>query len=198
MRVEGHVRPVPELTPTGLKMYSVTRVLSPYFDEAISEEQIPEFFIKRAQERGTLVHRFCGAYALKLFVPDLPEAYQGYGSSFAPWLDQYVEEVVFAERRLYDYDLGFLGHPDLFCKLIGQSFYSLFDIKTPTTKHTVWKLQLSAYTHLCRKNGFNPGWVGSIQLDRDGGWPTISKHEYAERDIGVFLGLLQARRYLDS
>jgi len=194
MPVEGHAI----YAPRGRRLYSVTEVLGCYFQEFMEKSRVASFIIEHAAAKGTLVHQWCVAYAMGLFVPDLPGEYQGYCRSFAAWFDTYVDKVIFMEERLHDYDLGFYGHPDLLCRVRHHDFDSLFDLKTPIAHSVLWGLQLSAYYHLLKKNGYNPAWAGSLQLDPDGGSPRVTKHVYAERDLAVFLSGLTIRRYVDA
>jgi hypothetical protein len=208
-----------KIGPNGLKMYSVTAVLSPYFREAMEKSGVSMSTLEHASSKGTLVHSFCYRYALGIFGQKLPEDYAGYGQSFIKWADRYLKRVIWMERELVDPEFGYFGHPDIFCELIDQTFLSLIDLKTPIQYSTLWKLQLSAYRRLILVNkawGIREemewplsgaktfdGWVpeircGSLQLDQDGGMPKYKPHDYSEADVGIFFGLLQGRRYIDS
>jgi hypothetical protein len=184
------------LAPSGLKMYSVTTVTSPYFYEMMRLSGVKEEVYGHASSKGTLVHKVCQCYALSLPTNSLPPEYEGYGLSFVRWFDRYVQEVIWTEKELVDEELGFYGHPDLLVRFKGQSFLSLPDIKTPTTYSSLWKIQLSAYKHLVKKSGEDPAWCGSLMLNKDGKMPRVIKHHYAARDLAVFLELLDARRYI--
>ena len=192
-----------KIGPNGLKMFSVTTCTSPYFYEMMRLSGVNEETIGHASGKGTWVHKFCQCYALNLFTKPLPMEYEGYGQSFIRWADRYIEEVIWCEKYMEDIELGFYGTADLLVRLKGQSFISLVDLKTPTTYSTLWKIQLSAYRHLVRKwlagrASHAPEWCGSLMLDKDGKMAKVVKHEYAARDLAVFLELLDARRYITT
>ncbi len=181
-----------------IKMYSVTQVLSPWANEHFQQQGISNKKLANAAAKGSLVHQFCEAYALCLPLPVLPDIYKGYGESFKLWFDKYVKKVIWVEKELRDEELGFLGHPDLLCEVdFGKGpVLALPDLKTPVQYSAFWQVQLSAYLHLVRKAFWNPEWVGSIQVDINGGFPKPHKHVYAERDLAIFISALQVRRYL--
>jgi hypothetical protein len=194
------MKPSPVYSSTGLRAYSVTRVLSPWAEESFRESGVTEKMLTHAAGKGTLCHDWIQGYAQGLLVKPVPEAYRGYTRSAQLWTDKYVDEVVWVEKELWDNNLGIYGHPDMLAmvKLRSEPILALVDWKTPVQYSKLWKLQLSAYTHLLRLNGFFPEWVGSVQLDVDGDMPRVVKHEYAETDMAYYLQALNVKRYLDS
>ncbi len=182
-----------------MKLFSVTEVLSPWSNEKFQKQGISEKKLSVASGKGTLVHDWClNGYALALPKTALPDQYKGYGESFVKWFDKYVTRVIGVEKKLKDEELGIIGHPDLLSEVdFGKgSVLGLIDLKTPIEYSVYWQVQLSAYLHLVRKAGWNPEWVGSLQLDPNGGWPKPKKHVYSERDFAIFLAALQCRRFL--
>ena len=157
---------------------------------------IPAKTLARAADRGTMVHGYCAAYAegLPLVGVDLPLT--GYVSSFKNWFDFAVEEVLLVEGRLEDPTLGFFGHPDLIAKIRGDRFYSVVDIKTPTTLQRVWAGQMAAYRRLAEIRF--PGQIDrafSLRLDGKGGVAKVKEYTDDKRDLAAFLSAVNATRY---
>src|SRR3972149_2373967 len=154
-----------------IEQYSVTQVLSPYFNV---KGKIPQGRIEVGIICGNEVHKFCTTTAKREWIPK-PILYEGYCDSFLWWFDNCVEEVILVEERLEDTIMGFFGHPDLILKIKGNRYPSVFDLKTPATKSKLWRAQIAAYTHLALKNGYgpvlDPG--GSLRLKEDGGHPKM-------------------------
>jgi hypothetical protein len=189
-----------------MKIFSVTEVLSPWINEKFQRQGVSQKKLAVASGKGTLVHHWSLSYALGIYAKELPELYQGYGNSYKLWHDEFVIEVIWVEKELIDPELGIKGHPDLLAYLKGswmpslkkEKILALPDLKTPVDDNmrAFWQIQLSTYLHLVKKAGWNPDWVGSLQLDPKGGFPKPHRHRFAERDMAIFLSALQVRRYL--
>ena len=179
-----------------IKYYSVTEVLSPWSNEKFQQQGITEKKLMVAAAKGTLCHSWCEAYLLDLPLPTVPEIYQGYTKSFALWADKFVRRVLWTEKELTDEQLFYKGHPDFlaYCDFSKGEVLALPDLKTPIQYSVFWEAQLGGYLNLVRKEGWFPDWVGSLQLQQDGGWPKPKKLENPEIGLAKFLVALQARR----
>jgi hypothetical protein len=86
MGTNGHVDV--KIGPNGLKIYSSTAVLSPYFKEAMEKSKVRQEVIDHASGKGTLVHSHAyryaqderQAYETALGVPDetFPESFKAF------------------------------------------------------------------------------------------------------------------------
>lgn len=173
-----------------MRLYSVTEVLSPFADFS----RVNPTTLENAAARGSRVHSICAAIAQDLWVPEIPDECAGYIESFRGWFE-YVDEVVGVEVELKDLDLGFVGHLDLMLKLRGDFDLSITDLKTPVTKHPLWKAQLAAYKHLAEKAGYKIKRVFSLRLSPEGKAPKVEEYLDSAQDLRAFLAALTAYRY---
>ena len=170
---------------------SVTQVLSPWSDFSKVRPDV----LDEAAERGSLVHRACGAIATGLWSPPVPEEYAGYIVSFKGWFFQYVESVVIAEPELVHPVYGYCGHPDLIVRMKGDSVNTLIDLKTPAAKYKTWRIQLAAYWMLTGDN-CSCGRAMSLRLRKDGATPIADEYTGSlVGDFSVFLSCLQAWKF---
>lgn len=173
----------------------MTTVLSPFQDFSRVRPDV----LEAACERGSKVHAAAAAYALEVWSPALPEELQGYFTSFTTWFDAYVDEVVLVEPEWIDEELGYGGHPDLLCRMRGDSFLSLPDLKTPLAGQKSWGPQCSAYRRLGIKKGYDVRRNFSVRL-RPNGAPALVT-EYSgnyEFDLGIFLNALAVFKYFNG
>lgn len=158
----------------------VTSVLSPF--SGLSS--VPEEILNKAKERGTEVHKICGA--IMLGFPPSETIYQGYIDSFKKWSDK-----------------NFIAQPErFFCdvhKITGEcdGIYEengelvLFDIKTPIKESKTWPLQGSAYAYLSRNNGHPISRIEFIKLSKNGDAPVV--YTYQE-NFELFISCLEVYR----
>lgn len=176
---------------------SVTRIIAPW----VKFDHVPQDRLRAAAERGTRIHAACRSIAEGIgFFPmsEDDRAIAGYVQSFRRWLQIVVKEVIFTEGELRDDRFGFVGHPDLFV-LARNGEALLVDLKSPVTKSKTWRLQLSAYAHLCRQAGYFPDRIGSLRLHPEGKPPRMDWYEEsALQDFNVFLSCLNAYRFFNS
>ena len=179
-----------------IEQVSVTQVFEPYYNV---KGKIPQARIEGGIVRGNEVHKFSTSTAKKEWYPK-PILYEGYCDSFLWWFDNCVEEVLLVEERLEDLIFGFFGHPDLILKIKGNVWPCVVDLKTPATKHKLWRAQIAAYTHLAIKNGFGPDLSpgGSLRLKEDGGHPKMDYYDFQHGDLAAFLSLLNWTRWLNG
>lgn len=172
---------------------SVTEVLQPWADFS----RIPPAVLEAAAVRGTAVHQACEAIAKGLFIGTLSESIEPYVRSFSSWFDFMVDEVLLAEDRLIDIELGFHGEPDLIIKSKSEGII-LIDNKTPVALQKSWKLQLSAYRHLADKNIVTPDRVGSLRLHPEGKVARMDYYDNSARDFNVFLQCLNLHNFFKT
>lgn len=177
-----------------MQLYRVTKILSTYADYS----KIPVSILEHAQERGTIVHKVCGNYALGIYSP-APEEYKGYIKSFTDWFNEYVDEVLFVEKEFQEKALGFFGHPDIGLIIRGDKKPSLCDLKTPISHSRLWRLQLAAYKHLLLKKYPTLSRVFSLRLDPAGGKPKFKDYTdtYLE-DLNIFLSAINVHRFIEG
>jgi hypothetical protein len=113
---------------------------------------IPIDVLANACIRGQTVHRYCSAWAKKLWIPDVEPEYALYFAAFNDWAEKNIEVVLHADERLYDDSRRFSGEFDMIIQVAGRKI--LLDIKTSHAPSKTWPMQLSAYAHLCELNGY--------------------------------------------
>lgn len=174
------------------RLPTVTEVLSPWSDFSKIRPDVLEL----AAERGSMVHRACGAMAKGVWAPQVPLEYAGYVESFRGWLYQYVEDVLLVEPKLVHPVYGYCGHPDLIVRMKGDDVYSLPDLKTPAVTYKTWRPQMAGYKELSESNGYPIGRVFSVRLKKDGKPPIIDEYTGSlAGDFAIFLSCLQAWKY---
>ena len=177
-------------------MIRVTEALKPFTDFSMIHPDVLDY----ASERGTVIHKACCNWVNMVFVPthSWPPDYTGYFHSFIDWYRNYVEEVVDTEIELLDQELGYLGHPDLLCVIIGDTKITLVDLKTPLAESPIWKPQLAAYRHLAIWNGYDIGRVGSLRLKPDGGRAIFTEYTDEKANFAAFLNALMIAKYFQG
>lgn len=174
------------------KIPSVTKVLSPWSDFSM----IPPDVLAMASERGSMVHRACGAMAKGVWAPQVPQEYAGYVESFSIWFRQAVVEALLVEPELVHPVYGYCGHPDLIVRIKGDNAYSLLDLKTPAVAYKSWRVQLAAYRELANANDCPIGRVFSVRLKKDGKLPIVNEFTGSTSgDFSIFLSCLQAWKF---
>jgi hypothetical protein len=152
--------------------------------------------LEKAKSRGSNVHAICAAILQDLWVPAIDEDCRLYIESFQLWRKTALDHVILIEQKLIDENLGFCGHPDLICLLNGNMQLVLVDFKTPRVKSKSWRLQLAAYKHLAKVNGFDVSRVGSLRLSPDGNMPIFDEYtEASGQDLNIFLSALNCHRF---
>jgi len=125
---------------------------------------VPLEILANACLRGDKVHAYCTAWARDLWVSDVEEEYKPYFDAFVQWASANVEEVLHTSNRLYDDTLRFTGEFDMIVRLKGSNQVVLLDIKTSSTRSKTWGVQLAAYAHLCKLNGYHFDKVINLHL----------------------------------
>jgi len=180
-----------------MQIPSVTQVLSPWS----KYDAIPPEVLQAAQERGIRVHGACFAICLGLWSPPIPEEWQGYVKSFRWWLENAVAEIILVEPELRSAPPNpqFEGHPDLVVRMVGESYLSLADLKTPVNHFKSWAVQCAAYKKLCLDNGYEVRRIFSLRIAKDGSPPKANDYTGSyEFDLGIFLNALACWRYFNE
>lgn len=120
---------------------SVTQILRPFINS--------DWFLPEHAERGSAVHSAAAAHLKGAYVPPLAPDHQPYFDSFRKWAEVSIDTVILVEERIIDPGLGFCGQPDLVCVMRGDTGNTLADFKTSQAVQKWWRLQSSAYSHLC-------------------------------------------------
>lgn len=147
------------------------RLLYPRVSEIIGKQTerqmraIPIETLANACLRGTIVHGYCTSHLKSLFA-EYEEEYIPYINAFIEWCDEFVDYLIYSEVRLYDDEKKFTGKFDAIVKLKNSTKTALIDIKTSATSSLSWPIQLAAYKHLCKLNGYNPDYVWNIHLKK--------------------------------
>lgn len=133
----------------GVKQDSVSHILRFLSREAY--EDINQYKLDNAADRGTAVHNACEALYKYKTIECTPDV-EPYVMAFVAFLKDHKCEFTDIEKPLADTDLGIAGTPDL-CGLVdGEE--SIVDMKAQgAIKKTLVKAQLNAYKHLREKNG---------------------------------------------
>lgn len=179
-----------------MNLISVTQALAPFNDFSM----VPPDRLEAAKQRGLRLHAAAAAKLTGTFqiVPLLPED-AGYWESLSAWIDDYVDHVYDVEPELTDEKFGFVGHPDLVCKLsIGKGMYAVPDWKTPVQASKSWRIQSAAYVHLASINyrHHSHTWRGfMVQPHPEGKQAKGTPYFDYQRDFAIFLSCLNAYRY---
>ncbi len=173
-------------------MPSVTEVLNPWSDFS----RIPAAVLEAAAARGTAVHDVCATIARGLPVMNQPPETIGYVDSYKRWFDLMVDEVLFVETRLVDFDFGYTGEPDLVIRAKNQEVI-LIDNKTPVQLVKSWQLQCAGYFNLVSKQGITPARSGSLRLDHNGGIAKMQYYDSSLNDLNLFLQALNLYRFFN-
>lgn len=126
---------------------------------------VPLDTLANACIRGQKVHDYCTAWIKNLWLTDIEPEYEPYVNAFTSWAADNTQECQHSSIRLYDDVKRFTGEFDMIVKL-NNGKLALIDIKTSASKSKAWPVQLSAYAHLCKLNGFAFDVVCNIHLKK--------------------------------
>ena len=127
--------------------------------------KIPIDNLVNASIKGTKIHAYCTAHIKGLFLPDVEAEYQPYMNAFIEWADANVKRALHCCVRLYDDVKRFTGEFDMIAELKNGKT-ALIDIKTSAVASKAWPIQLAAYDHLCRLNGFEYDEIFVVHLKK--------------------------------
>ncbi len=98
---------------------------------------------RKASKFGTKVHSYCEKIAKGEKLGKVPGKFEQSIKNFEAWFKS-VEKVYAVEIMLYSLKWGIGGTADLICKMRGDDFYTIVDIKTGRI-HPYAALQVAAY-----------------------------------------------------
>lgn len=173
---------------TGL--ISVTELLQPYIDT--------RYFLETHTELGSAVHEYIGAHVNQCpWMPTMPDDIAGYVASAKKFVEKYVENIFFAEKRLTDYDLRYCGQVDLVFAGKDKKIW-LVDWKKSVAKQNWWPLQLAGYSLLARKEKITADNVCSVRLRSNGGLPLVDFYnDRIDYYDNIFIGILNAYNFFE-
>lgn len=144
--------------------------------------------LRNAADRGTLVHKIIESIEEGFGKEDVPDIAIGYIYSYEKWATG--KDFLLAPKRFYDDELMITGLVDSIYK--DGEHLVLVDYKTPVRESKTWAMQASAYSFMCKKNGYNISRIEFVKLDKTGKEPKI--YTYVE-DMQMFHKILECYRY---
>jgi len=147
------------------------RALYPRVSDIIGKQNgdelksVPLEVLANACIRGEKIHRYCTAWLNNLWVDDIEAEYVPYFEAFKEWAQENIVSCCYSNVRLYDDVKRFTGEFDMIVKLTNGKL-ALLDIKTSCNKSKTWPVQLAAYVHLCKENGYIFDTVYNIHLKK--------------------------------
>ncbi len=158
----------------------VSDILSPFSGLSKIDPEI----LKKAANRGTIIHQVCDAMIRKVGVLPYPALYEPYIDSFKLWAqDKFIKP---SPERFYDDVLMLTGEIDAL--IPNETGLTLIDFKTSSKEGKTWYLQGTAYAKLLRMQNYPITEVQFVHLDKKGKAPKI--YTYQE-DWSKFMMLYQ-------
>lgn len=185
---EGHV-----YRWNGQPRPSVTQVLTRCHSFGFLKADV----LEAAQDRGTYVHSLCEADDLNDLNEDAERGgeFFGYLLGWRKFVAAFKPNFAAIEVPMYSTGIEIAGTPDRLCgclESINTNDQWILDIKSSTSKHKVWGMQLAAYRRIAQDH-MGSRWLfarrASVRLTAEG---SFHFDEYAsKKDLGAFLGLVQ-------
>lgn len=161
--------------------------------------------LEMASERGKRVHAKLKTYALSIsdpkyygiYIPPLDYEAEGYFISGKNWIDQYVDKIIFIEKRFVHPKYYYEGTPDLVAILKGHSNPSIIDFKTPIQyQEKEWSAQLSAYENMIQEcKGIKFDQLLSVRVREKGKKALVNQVKDKNNAFLAFLNGLSVCRY---
>ena len=161
--------------------------------------------LEMATDRGKRVHAKLKTYAISIsdpeyhgiYIPPLDYEAEGYFISGKNWIDQYVEKIIFVEKRFVHPIYFYEGTPDLGVILKGHVKPSLCDFKTPIQYNEKnWSAQLSAYEDMIHEcEGIEFGQLLSVRVREKGKPALVNQVKDKKNAFLAFLNGLSVCRY---
>jgi len=162
----------------------VTDILSPFSGLSNINPDV----LKNAGNRGTLVHEIIEGIEQGFGKENVPEIAIGYIESYEKWAAG--KDFLPAAKRFYENELMITGLIDSIYR-DGEDLV-LVDYKTPAKESKTWAIQASAYSFMCKKNGYNISRIEFIKLDKTGKYPKV--YTYVE-NMDMFLKILECYKF---
>lgn len=163
----------------------VTTILSAF----TNYDHIDPEVLKRKAEIGTSVHSSIEAYNKNLGMIIENDEVMPYLDSFLKW-KKINNKIIISEERLICPELKITGQIDMIMEVEGKNV--IFDVKTSTTMHRHYELQLSAYAYLARKHGIEIEKQAILLLNKEGKEP---QEIYCEDRFPLFLSCIDVYRF---
>lgn len=172
----------------------VTEVIRPF----TGIEFVPDDILKPAGERGTLVHDYIEKKLSGFDVPvEHPQALPFLESFDIFWETSnhaFKDGKMILEKRFYCDEWKITGKMDCIIEVDNRVY--IFDWKTSSQVQKSWRLQGSAYKHLCEVNGLRDvDDILFVKLSRDGKKPSLHKYDSYEEDLDIFHKCLELYRW---
>lgn len=142
----------------------VSDIYAPYSGGAYA--YLSTEMLAKAAERGDKVEEYCIGLLKNEFLPQLDDECSLFVKAFEDWANDHILECLVSKTRLYDDERRFSGEFDLLVTLKESKKPALIDLKCTAAVHKFWPIQLSAYHHLCRLNGYDVDEAFNLQLQR--------------------------------
>ncbi len=155
---------------------SVTTVMKPLSNSLYGG--IDESVMKKAAERGTIVHNAIENY-IKFGVTDCLHEFIPYFNAFLRWCRDYEVEFIESEQKTYHKFMRYAGTVDLVCKINGMRV--LVDYKTSAAiNRMLTGVQTEAYARAYETHGGRIDKKAILHLFGSGNYEFI---EYKRNDI---------------
>lgn len=128
-------------------------------------QKIPLETLAKATLRGIKVHNYCLSHAAGYFLADVEAEYEPYVNCFIQWYEENVQKQLHNSVRLYDDSYRFTGEFDLIAQMKSGEI-ALIDIKATSASSKTWPVQLAAYNHLCKLNGYTVERIFNLHLKK--------------------------------
>lgn len=103
---------------------------------------------REAAGRGTTIHSLIESYRRTgSVIESVPPELKGYANAFYDWVNSVKPTILDAEKRVYEYEMGYAGQYDMLAEIGGKKY--VIDFKT-SKKGEVYDeahMQVSAYIH---------------------------------------------------
>jgi hypothetical protein len=142
--------------------WRVSEVISKY----AGLDNVPLNVLKKACDRGSLVHQIIDAEIQSLGCPAIPQNLQGYINSFNKWFEQYKNERIEQPARFYSDTLNITGKCDAILYLKDTTI--IVDFKTSSKESPTWALQGNAYILLAQELNIQIDEMQFIHLQKNG------------------------------
>lgn len=162
----------------------VTDILSPF--SGLSK--IDPLILQNAADRGTLVHEIIEGIEQGFPKEEIQDHVFGYIESYEKWA--VGKDFLLAPKRFYENELMITGLVDSIYR-DGDGLV-LVDYKTPARESKTWAMQASAYSCMCKRNGYDISRIEFVKLDKTGKAPKV--FNYLE-DMDMFRKILECYRY---
>lgn len=157
---------------------------------------IPPDILRRASERGTIVHSICAGIAKGAWMPDamIDEELLGYINSFRKWAEEHVEKFLIIEKRYMDETLEYTGQLDFVVMGKDKELY-LIDLKTSSKPQKTYPIQMAAYENLLSINNIKVKGAKLVYLNKTGEFPEIHYLEDLSKEFHIFVSALDCWKY---